>query len=282
VTDPINLGSAFIIGLLGGAHCVGMCGGIMNALSFAIPEAQRRPRQLLPILLLYNLGRITSYGLAGALIGLLGAWLQSHAAPMGPALRIVAGLLLIAMGLYLAGWWRGLAYLELAGSRLWRHLQPLGNALLPVTRPGQALLLGALWGWLPCGLVYSTLALTSTAASWQQAALTMVSFGLGTLPVMLVSGVFAHRLKHWLQQSRVRYGAALLIIAFGLWTLLWPLSHAGGHKHPVGHKHPDGHQHASEQPHSAHPVKLDPKRPIQTASQSLAQLPQRIQGMQRL
>jgi sulfite exporter TauE/SafE len=234
MTDPISLSSAFIIGLLGGAHCIGMCGGIMNALSFAIPEQQRRPRQVLPILLLYNLGRIVSYGLAGALMGALGAWLMTHAAPLGPTLRIIAGLMLVAMGLYLAGWWRGLVYVEQAGTRLWKHLQPLGNRLMPVTRPGQALLLGALWGWLPCGLVYSTLTLAATAASWQQSALIMVSFGLGTLPVMLLSGAFAHRLKRWMQQAAVRHAAALLIIVFGLWTLLWPLLHADGHRHHAG------------------------------------------------
>ena len=109
--------------------------------------------------------------------------------------------------------------------------------------------MGALWGWLPCGLVYSTLALAATAASWQQSALIMVSFGLGTLPVMLLSGAFAHRLKRWMQQAAVRHAAAVLIIVFGLWTLLWPLLHAGGHQH---HASPaptsPGHEHMTHTP----------------------------------
>jgi len=226
MNDPvITLTSAFIIGLLGGAHCIGMCGGIMNALSFALPEQQRKPRSALPTLLLYNSGRIFSYSVAGALVGGLGMLLQGPIGILGPGLRIFAGLMLIAMGLYLAGWWRGLVHLEKLGGHVWKRLQPLGNRLMPVTRPSQALLLGALWGWLPCGLTYSTLTLAVSTGSWHQAALVMTSFGLGTLPVMLASGVFAHQLKNWIQKKLVRNTAAILVIGFGIWTIASPLSH---------------------------------------------------------
>jgi len=230
----ITLTSAFVIGLLGGAHCIGMCGGIMNALSFALPEQDRGPRSALPTLLLYNLGRITSYAVAGALVGGLGMLLQGPMGILGPGLRVFAGLMLIAMGLYLAGWWRGLAHLERLGGRVWKHLQPLGRGLMPVTRPSQALFLGALWGWLPCGLTYSTLTLAVATGSAHKAALVMASFGLGTLPVMLASGAFAHRLKGWIQQRLVRGVAAAMVIGFGLWTLYPPLSHMGSHAlHPM-------------------------------------------------
>lgn len=229
MNDPaITLTSAFIIGLLGGAHCIGMCGGIMNALSFAMPDAQRKPRSALPTLLLYNVGRIFSYSVAGAMVGGLGMLLQGPVGILGPGLRIFAGLMLIAMGLYLAGWWRGLVHVERLGGHVWKHLQPLGNKLMPVTRPSQALMLGALWGWLPCGLTYSTLTLAVSTGSWQQAAWVMASFGLGTLPVMLVSGVFAHQLKGWVQHKRVRSIAGILVIGFGVWTIATPLSHATG------------------------------------------------------
>ncbi|HEC20292.1 MAG TPA: sulfite exporter TauE/SafE family protein [Gammaproteobacteria bacterium] len=226
MNDPaITLTSAFIIGLLGGAHCIGMCGGIMNALSFALPEQSRKPRGALPILLLYNTGRIFSYAAAGALVGGLGMLLQGPVGILGPGLRIFAGLMLIAMGLYLAGWWRGLVHLERLGGHLWKYLQPLGQRLMPVTRPSQALLLGTLWGWLPCGLTYSTLTLAVSTGSAHQAALVMASFGLGTLPVMLASGMFAHQLKGWIQRKLVRGIAAILVIGFGIWTLASPLSH---------------------------------------------------------
>ena len=227
----ITLTSAFIIGLLGGAHCIGMCGGIMNALSFALPEHKRGPRSALPTLLFYNAGRITSYSVAGALVGGVGVLLQGPVGVLGPSLRIFAGLMLIAMGLYLAGWWRGLAQLERLGGHLWKHLQPLANRLMPVTRPSQALFLGALWGWLPCGLTYSTLTLAVSTGSATQAALVMASFGLGTLPVMLASGAFAHQLKGFIQQKAVRSAAAILVMGFGVWTLYPPLGHMLGDDH---------------------------------------------------
>ena len=214
IHDPLSYTTAFIIGLLGGAHCIGMCGGIMNALSFAIPEQQRNVRQVTPILLLYNLGRILSYAIAGAIVGLLGGYLQKTGSQVGPTLRIIAGLMLIAMGLYLAGWWRGLTYLEKLGGYLWKYLQPIGNRLMPVTKPSQAALLGIIWGWLPCGLVYSTLTWSATSTSWQQSALIMFSFGLGTLPAMLLTGAFAHQVKVWIQKASVRNIAALLVIGF--------------------------------------------------------------------
>jgi sulfite exporter TauE/SafE len=242
INDPLSYTTAFVIGLLGGAHCIGMCGGIMNALSFAIPEQQRSIRQVTPVLLLYNIGRISSYTLAGALVGLAGGYLQQTGSQVGPALRIFAGLMLIAMGLYLAGWWRGLTYLEKLGGHLWKYLQPLGNRLMPVTKPSQAIVLGLLWGWLPCGLVYSALTWSATSAHWQQSALIMFCFGLGTLPAMLLTGAFAHQVKVWIQKSSVRNIAALLIIGFGIWTMSWTLYH-------LDHK---SQAHGNNQQHSSH------------------------------
>ncbi len=223
--------SAFLVGLLGGAHCVGMCGGIMNALVFAVPEDQRGAAKVLPIVLLYNLGRITSYAAAGAIIGALGAWMQLIASPVGLGLRILAGLMMVAMGLYIAGWWHGLARLEKLGGKLWQYLQPLGNRFMPVKSGWQALLLGGIWGWLPCGLVYSALTLSAGVSHWYQSALVMVAFGLGTLPVMVLTGAFALQVKVWTRKAVVRNIAALMIIGFGLWTLAVPLSHLNHGSH---------------------------------------------------
>lgn len=232
--DPVvSLSSAFLIGLLGGVHCVGMCGGIMNALSFAVPHQSGRPSRHYLTLLYYNLGRIVSYSVAGAMVGGLGVLLQGPVGILGPGLRILAGFMMFAMGLYLAGWWRGLTLLERLGNHLvWRHIQPYTRKLMPVTRPGQALLLGTLWGWLPCGLVYSTLTLAGAIGDWQQSAMIMASFGLGTLPVMLVTGTFATRMKGWIQHASVRSIAGLSVMAFGIWTLAPPLMHSvGRHLH---------------------------------------------------
>jgi len=246
IDNPISYTTAFIIGLLGGAHCIGMCGGIMNALSFAIPEQQRNWRQVTPILLLYNFGRIFSYTIAGAIVGLLGGWLQQTGSAAAPALRIIAGLMLIAMGLYLAGWWRGLTYLEKLGGYLWKYLQPIGNRLMPVTRLSQAALLGMIWGWLPCGLVYSTLTWSATSSSWQQSSLMMFCFGLGTLPTLVVTGMFAHQVKVWIQKTTVRNVAALLVIGFGVWTIGWVAYHRL-YAH-AGHQQHSNPQHEMSQP----------------------------------
>ena len=145
--------AAFVVGLLGGVHCVGMCGGIVGVLSLGLPEAvRRRPLATLPYLLAYNFGRIASYTLAGALLGGLG-WLAASLVALHRAqnvLEVIAGLFMLALGLYLGGWWRGLRYVEQAGGLLWRRIEPLGRRFLPVRTPLHALLLGLVWGWLPC------------------------------------------------------------------------------------------------------------------------------------
>lgn len=210
--------SALILGLLGGGHCLGMCGGLMGALTLAIPPEQRGRR--LQLLLAYNLGRILSYASAGLLFGLAGWAVASSPAAM--LLRIVAGLLLISMGLYLGGWWSGLTHIEALGRGLWRHIQPAARRLLPVTSLPRALLLGALWGWLPCGLVYSTLLWAASQGNALDSGLLMLAFGLGTWPVLLATGLAAERLTALLRRRGVRMAGGLLVILFGLWTLPGP------------------------------------------------------------
>jgi sulfite exporter TauE/SafE len=213
--------SALILGLLGGGHCLGMCGGLMGALTLAIPPEQRARR--FRLLLAYNLGRILSYASAGLLIGLAGWAVASSPAAM--ILRVIAALLLIAMGLYLAGWWSGLTRIEALGRHLWRHLQPIASRLMPVSSLPRALLLGAVWGWLPCGLVYSTLLWASSQGSPTDSALLMLAFGLGTWPVLLATGMAAERMTALLRQRGVRVAGGLLVILFGLWTLPGPHQH---------------------------------------------------------
>ena len=213
--------SALILGLLGGGHCLGMCGGLMGALTLAIPPEQRARR--FRLLLAYNLGRILSYASAGLLIGVAGWAVASSPAAM--ILRVVAGLLLIAMGLYLAGWWSGLTRIEALGRHLWRHLQPVASRLMPVSSLPRALLLGAIWGWLPCGLVYSTLLWASSQGSPADSAALMLAFGLGTWPVLLATGMAAERITALLRRRGVRVAGGLLVILFGLWTLPGPHQH---------------------------------------------------------
>ena len=213
--------SALILGLLGGGHCLGMCGGLMGALTLAIPAEQRAQR--FQLLLSYNLGRILSYALAGLLLGLAGWALASSPAAM--LLRVVAALLLIAMGLYLAGWWSGLIRIEALGRGLWRYIQPLTRRFMPVTSLPRALLLGGLWGWLPCGLVYSTLLWAASQGDALDSAALMLAFGIGTLPVLLATGMAAERVTALLRKQGVRMAGGLLVILFGLWTLPGPHQH---------------------------------------------------------
>lgn len=210
--------SALILGLLGGGHCLGMCGGLMGALTLAIPPERRAQR--LRLLLAYNLGRILSYAAAGLIIGLAGWALASS--PAAKLLRVIAGLLLIAMGLYLAGWWSGLTRVEALGRGLWRHLRPVAKRLLPVASVPRALLLGTLWGWLPCGLVYSTLLWAASQGDVLHSGLLMLAFGLGTWPVLIATGLAAERLGALLRRRGVRLAGGLLVIIFGLWTLPGP------------------------------------------------------------
>lgn len=237
--DWAPLFTAFSLGLLSSAHCVGMCGGIMGALTMAIPaEARRRRFQLL---LTYNLGRVGSYTLMGVLLGAFAGALSGWAGETW--LRMVAGALLIAMGLYLADWWRGLIYLERVGRYLWAYLQPLGKPLMPVNSLPKAALLGVIWGWLPCGLVYIALAYAAAQADISQAGGVMLAFGLGTLPAVLATGLAARKLAGLLQARGVRIGFAVLIIFFGVWTMM-----GGGPGH--NHHHPEAentppHQHSA-------------------------------------
>jgi uncharacterized protein len=234
--DPLAIFfSLFVMGLVSSTHCLGMCGGIMGALSLAIPAEAHSRRWL--ILLSYNLGRISSYALMGALAGFLSSGLQSVIG--GSPLRIMAGVMMIAMGLYLADWWRGLTKLENLGRYLWVYIQPWGKKLMPVTTAPRALLLGALWGWLPCGLVYAALASALTQPEPVLAAGAMLAFGAGTLPAVIAAGVMAQPLARALQRRPLRLLLATVVMLLGLWIIWAAVSHDHGNHHDHEHMHHD-------------------------------------------
>lgn len=124
------------------------------------------------------------------------------------------------MGLYLAGWWNLLSHVERAGGVVWRRLEPLGRGLLPIRSARHAFVLGLLWGWLPCGLVYSALVWTVASGGALQGASLMLAFGLGTLPNLMLMGVAAAQLNRWTRQPLVRRIAGGLVMLFGLVLLL--------------------------------------------------------------
>ena len=241
------MNSAFVIapvvGLFSALHCVGMCGGIVGALTFSLPERVRRDAgRLAAFTVAYNAGRILSYALAGGLFGWLGGLLfaADNAGAAALVLRLAAALVTVAVGLYIAGWLPRLARIEQLGEPLWRTLEPVGRRLLPVHTLWRALLYGAIWGWLPCGLVYSVLLLAATTTDPVSGGLVMIAFGLGTMPAMIATGVSASKIAQFMSGKRL--GAGLLIIVLGLATIAMPVMkfastgedmQHGGHGHAM-------------------------------------------------
>lgn len=219
----------FFIGLASALHCAGMCGGIISALSFSLPIHIRASRyRFLSYVLAYSGGRITSYALAGSLLGALGSGVFGYLhLPFGhELLRILAASLLIGMGLYLAGWFPRFAQLEKIGTPLWRRLEPLGQRLLPVQSPLQAFGFGMIWGWLPCGLVYSTLLWSTASGGASHGGLYMLAFGLGTLPAVLTVGLLSGWASRWraLRSMRIIIGISLILL--GILSLWFEPSHS--------------------------------------------------------
>ena len=204
--------AAFVAGLLGGVHCAGMCGGIAAALSATAPgPAFARA-------LAFNSGRIVSYSFAGALAGATGALL----AAAGPvlfvqaALFVAANVLMLMLGLYVAGVSRAVVRLEGAGGALWARLASLRRALFPVDSTARALAAGAVWGWVPCGLVYGMLALALASGDALSGAMVMIAFGLGTAPTLLAAGMAAHLILSLRRIAWVRHLAGGLLVALAL------------------------------------------------------------------
>ena len=216
--------AVFLIGLLGGVHCVGMCGGIVSALTVQVrlPGQSSPARREWPLHLAYNLGRIGSYTAAGAAMGAIGTvgMLFNDVLPVQLALYVAANLMLVALGLYLTGFTRALAGVERLGQRLWARVQPLTRRFLPARSVAQAFPLGVLWGFLPCGLVYSVLATALVTGSAERGAALMLAFGLGTLPNLLLAGMLLTRLRDVVRNQAVRTGAGLVVLAFGVFGLV--------------------------------------------------------------
>lgn len=188
-----------------------MCGGIVGALSLQGPQGGAA----VPVHLAYNFGRIISYAAAGLLAGLLGQ-LAGSVLPLQRGLYLFASLMLVAMGIYLLGLTQSLAWLERGGQRLWRYIQPLTGRFLPVRGIAQALPLGLLWGWLPCGLVYSALTTALASGSAVKGALLMLAFGLGTLPNLLLAGLLLTRFRRFAQARVTRMVSGLLVLGYGI------------------------------------------------------------------
>lgn len=234
--------TALTTGFLGSLHCLGMCGGVSGSVALA---SSPRPSQTFPVpvqvaasgvlpqagarmaeanVFAFNAGRIASYGIAGALAGtageFIGGWAQggviNGTTGARTAMFVFANLMIVLTGLYLMGIPQLLAPLERVGGVVWRRVAPLTRTLLPLRSPYQAALFGAIWGWIPCGMVYAMLLSAMSAGSALSGAACMLAFGAGTLPAMLAAGLAAGRLQSWTRQPRVRLAAGLMVVAIGL------------------------------------------------------------------
>lgn len=212
-----DLLSALLIGLIGSSHCLVMCGGIASALQLTMPPASARRKFALQLLL--SLGRLTTYSLFGALVGYFGVSAMQLAGASLLWLRLLAGLLLLMMALYISRIWFGLVQLERLGQLLWRRVQPLAQRLLPLNSAAKAYAYGICWGALPCGLVYSTLGWSLASGSSLHGGLLMLAFGLGTLPAILLTGSAANALMKLKNASWFRYVAALLLGGYACYTI---------------------------------------------------------------
>jgi len=231
---PQTITSVLLIGLLSSFHCLGMCGGIMGALSLSLPANVRENRFRMSLfVLLYNLGRLSSYMMAGALAGAFGVEvLQLLGLDSDNAhrmLRLAGVAFMVLIGFYLAGWFPQLIKVEKLGQPIWKRLEPLARRLMPIKTPVQALFYGMAWGWLPCGLVYVVLLMTVTAGSAVQGALMMGAFGLGTLPSMLSAGVMVSWVRKLAQSKNARLAIGLILIISAIASLF--IDGASEHHH---------------------------------------------------
>lgn len=204
----------FVVGLLSGVHCIGMCGGLVAAIASQLPGT--RPGW--PYLLLLNAGRLTSYTMVGAVAGSLGgvSHLLADTLPLQQGLALLAHGVVILLGLHLAGLTHWILLLERPGQAIWRRLQPFFQRQLPIRSPTSAYMAGLFWGWLPCGLVYSAAITAMSSGSSLAGAASMLAFGLGTLANLLLAGFAARQVLQLLQQRRVRQGAGAVIVLLGL------------------------------------------------------------------
>ena len=218
MNGDITLLTLFLLGFFGGGHCVGMCGGLSSAFALQLPPGLNRAG----LIVLLNLGRISSYAFIGLLVGAIGQigisldqtrWLQN-------GLYLSANLLLLFLGLYLAGISSLATRIESIGRPVWKRLNPLLNRLLPIQSVPACFGVGMLWGWLPCGLVYSASLYALGSGNALEGGLYMLAFALGTLPNLLAMGLFAAQLKIFLQRKTVRLAAGLLVAAWALWRLV--------------------------------------------------------------
>lgn len=213
--DPLFV-SAFFMGLIGSGHCLAMCGGIASSLQLASNK-----KHTLIYALAYNSGRAISYMVAGALVAGISSQFATQSSIFSLLLSFVAGIFMLLVGIYIMRLAATLQWLERLGkAMLWQHLVKLNTYLMPINSPFKAFGYGALWGWLPCGLVYSALTWAMTSANAIDGALVMLAFAFGTFPAMITLGIAAQKMNLFFNLPWVRIALGSVLIWYGIYLII--------------------------------------------------------------
>jgi sulfite exporter TauE/SafE len=214
---------AFLAGLTGSFHCIGMCGGIVAALSMTTRPGSARSRTI--SLALYNIGRITTYTFLGVVAGFIGASLDLPTMrAVGVWLGLAANIMVIAIGLASAlGFSWGLNSLESSSGRFFA--EPLRKAI-----SGDSTLaflpIGLMLGFLPCGLIYGPLAVAAANGRPLRGGMMMLALGLGTVPMLMIFGSATGTVSAVFRNIMFRV-LGVIIAAIGLMGLLRVLKRMG-------------------------------------------------------
>ena len=230
MTGSLTLTAAFLLGLFASGHCVLMCGGVSGALMLATDGSGHR-RPSLPLLLAMQFGRVMSYMLAAALLAGVGASIVQlvDQDAVRWTLRALSAATFALVGMTLLGRARGI---DMGfGRALWPRLAPIARRLLPVRSLPRALGLGAIWGWMPCGFVYSVLLIASLGISPLRSAAVMLLFGLGTMPALIATAYGTAGVLRVFGQKQLRAAMGSALLAMAALTLAgpWLVAHSGMH-----------------------------------------------------
>ena len=207
------------MGLFSAFHCLGMCGSIIGSLTLSLKrEIRENKRLLLPFVASYNTGRVLSYSMAGMLAGFAENVLTI---PFGEGhghriLQILSAIVMLGAGLHIGGWFPRFAYIEKFGNIVWRRIEPYGRRLVPVETLPRAFVFAMVWGWLPCGLVYTALALAATTGDVFRSTFTMLAFGLGTMPAVMGVGIMTSWMVKLSNMKRFRELTGIVLILLAL------------------------------------------------------------------
>ena len=212
--------TALVMGLAGAGHCAAMCGSLSVAAGFSIPKT----KSFALYAIYMSLGRVVGYGLVGAVFFFITQTLLSFSNGLLLTLPVIAALLMFGVGLHILKINHSVLKTEKLGKLIDVLLIPLKKKLFPIDSIIKALSYGFLWGFLPCGLVYTALSLAITANNVANAFLIMILFGIGTLPTLVGLTAFSAKLNAIINNKRVNLFLGILVLLLATMQLVKSIS----------------------------------------------------------